>query len=86
MARWRKFPPGHRQIEYEIDQATLTFRDYRGVASTLPWSNVKRVRRTNRLLLLETTTRAWLYIPWRAINLADQDQLWKEARARSENT
>jgi hypothetical protein len=81
--QWRRLRQGHRRVSYEIDNKAITTRDAEGVSFTLPWSSVKRVWRTDKLLLIETVIKTWHYIPWRAINLVDQDRLWNEARAQA---
>jgi hypothetical protein len=83
MLQWRRLRPGHRRVSYEIDDKAITTRDAEGVSFTLPWSSVKRVWRTDRLLLIETVIKTWHYIPWRAINPVDRDRLWNEARAQA---
>jgi hypothetical protein len=83
MFQWRRLRPGHRRVSYEIDDKAITTRDAEGVSFILPWSSVKRVWRTDGLLLIETVIKTWHYIPWRAINPVDQDRLWNEARAQA---
>ena len=83
LLQWRKLRPAHRRMTYEVDDTAITSRDADGVTFTLPWSSVKRVCRTERLLLIETVIKTWHYIPWRAIHLIDQERLWSQARAQA---
>jgi hypothetical protein len=62
----RRIGPDRRALTYEIDDAGVRTRDGLGAELTLPWSNLTRVVRTKRLLLLRLKPRGWRYVIVRA--------------------
>jgi hypothetical protein len=63
---FRRLPAANRVLSYEADAHALATRDSADVALTIPWSMVKEVRSTKRLMLMKLHSGSWRYVPWRA--------------------
>jgi hypothetical protein len=70
-----RYPQVNRQLSFEVTAAELTTRDAANVVLILPWTSVIRTRNTRQALYLQTVTRAWRYVPWRAFVPEDRDQI-----------
>lgn len=79
---WIRTQPQQRRITYVVDGNGIAISDAMGMSATIPWANVKRARRTDRLLLLHVSPGLHRYIPWRAFTPTDQNQLWSMVQTR----
>jgi uncharacterized membrane protein len=71
-----RFGAGRRGITYEISESGIMSTYDKGLAITIPWAMTTRLVSTRRLLLLRYGCCSWWYLPWRALNTADQERLW----------
>jgi len=76
---FHRYPHVNRQLSYEVTAAGLTTRDAADLALTLPWASIIRARNTRHALHLQTVTRAWRYVSWRAFAPEDRDQILRWA-------
>jgi len=74
--QWRRFPAQNKAITYTVDTTGVLTTDAAGAGLNMPWSMVRRTRRTRSLFLMQLTTGAWRYLPMRAFATADHDRLW----------
>jgi hypothetical protein len=76
---FHRYPHINRQLAYEVNAAGLVTRDAAGFVLTMPWTSIIRTRNTPRALHLQTVTRAWRYLLWRAFAPEDRDQILRWA-------
>ncbi len=84
MAGWslfsfHRFPHLNRQLSYEVTATGVTTRDAANFALTVPWASIIRTRNTPRALHIQTVTRVWRYLLWRAFAPEDRDQILRWA-------
>lgn len=68
---FRRLPVANRVLSYEADAQELATRDGAHVALSIPWSMVKEVRSTRRLMLFKLNSGAWRFVPHRAFAADD---------------
>jgi hypothetical protein len=76
---FHRYPHINRQLSYEATPAGLTTRDAADFALSVPWASVIRTRNTRRILHLQTVTRAWRHVLWRAFSPEDREQILRWA-------
>jgi len=76
---FHRFPHINRQLSYEVNAAGVVTRDAAGFTLTIPWASIIRTRNTRHALHLQTVTRAWRYVLWRAFAPEDRGQILRWA-------
>lgn len=71
---------GRTGITYEVTESGITSEYGDGPSILMPWSKVKCLARTKRLLLLHSRHQGWWYVPWHAFDAANREQLWTYAQ------
>jgi hypothetical protein len=82
---FHRYPDVNRRLSYEVTATGILTRDAADFALMVPWASIVRTRNTERFLSLQTVTRAWRHVLWRAFTPADRDQILRWAtRQRSD--
>ncbi|HZC54602.1 MAG TPA: hypothetical protein VE396_00960 [Xanthobacteraceae bacterium] len=81
---FRRYPHVNRQLSYEVTATGILTRDAADFALMVPWASIIRTRNTSRSL--QTVTRAWRHVLWRAFAPRDRDQIlrWATRQRASE--
>ena len=78
---WRRLSGLNKSLSYEAANTGLITTDAAGAALTLPWTHIKRLRRTRRLFLMQMVTGGWRYVHLGEPSaLEDQAALWLVAQ------
>jgi hypothetical protein len=80
-----RFPPVHRQLTYEVNATGILTRDAADFALMVPWASIVHTRDTPRILYMQTATRAWRYLLWRAFPPTERDQILRWATRKRAN-
>jgi hypothetical protein len=74
--QWIRLSPQNKILSYVADETGFTTSDAAGASFQIPWSMVKRARKTRRHLIVSTKAGGLRFAPWRAFSPPDAGRLW----------
>lgn len=81
--KWNRFPKQNKIVTYTATELGMTTTDAAGASIHVPWSMVRKSRRTNRYILMETKPGAFRFAPFSAFSADDGERLWQLVRAKT---
>jgi hypothetical protein len=82
--KWARFPQQNKIVTYSADAKGMTTTDAAGASIHVPWSMVKRSKRTNRYITMKIKSGGLRFAPFSAFSPDDGEKLWQLVKTHTQ--